>query len=144
MASIMADIGDRSAPAADGAARRAGPSRICIGISSSPPSPRIARAGARRPQHGPAMGRAAEISAPLPPVPRKPWVLEGSRTRRGWELLGARWRSPRPVGALRTVSVVFRLQRFGIWMENPMKETTEILCEYFVCRGAESLREGQK
>ena len=90
MASIMADIGDRSAPTADGAGRRPGPSRICIGISSAPPSPRIPHAGARRPQHGPAMGRAAEISAPLPPVPRKPWVLEGSGTRRGWELLVAR------------------------------------------------------
>lgn len=54
MASIMADIGDRSAPAAAGAGRRAGPSRICIGISSSPPSPGSPHAGARRPQHWPA------------------------------------------------------------------------------------------
>jgi hypothetical protein len=124
MASIMADIGDRSAPAADGAARRAGPSRICIGISSPPPSPRIPHAGSRRPQHGPAMGPAAEISGPRPPVPRRPWVLEGSRTRRGgscWWRGGSEGWTSRPVGALRTVSVVFRLQRFGIWMENPMK-----------------------
>lgn len=58
MASIIADIGDRSAPAADGGGRRAGPSRICIGISSSPPpfpgSPHAAaRHASARARHGP-------------------------------------------------------------------------------------------
>ena len=127
IASIMADIGDRSAPAADGAARRAGPSRICIGISSSPPFPG-SRTPARRSQHGPAMGPAAEISEPVPPIlprPRvrgRPWVPEASRTRRGGVMImaqGSRGGS-RPVGALRTVSMVFALA--AIWnLENPME-----------------------
>jgi hypothetical protein len=65
MASIIADIGDRSAPAA-GADRR-GPSRICIRNSRWVPAlPRILRAGAlpSPAQQGPAMAAADEISAP--------------------------------------------------------------------------------
>uniref|UniRef100_A0A0A9CFV6 Uncharacterized protein n=1 Tax=Arundo donax TaxID=35708 RepID=A0A0A9CFV6_ARUDO len=47
MVSIIADIGERSAPAADGAGSRVRPSRICIGISSSTPAlTQIPRAGA--------------------------------------------------------------------------------------------------
>ena len=71
MASIMADIGDRSAPAADGACRRAGPSRICIGISSL----ETFTCSRPRTQHGPAMATDDEISEAAFRKLRRPGVV---------------------------------------------------------------------
>jgi hypothetical protein len=91
MASIIADIGDRIAPAADCACRR-GPSRICIGISV--PSPLGSR-GARvdwalrpappRSQHG-RLARDLRRGDPCDafrdlPVTGAKRVLEASRSR---------------------------------------------------------------
>jgi hypothetical protein len=124
MASIIADIGDRSAPAADGGGRRAGPSRICIGISSSPPpfpgSPHAAaRHASARARHGPRRRdlRAAPESSGVRvrgEVPRLWKLVEPAAAAAGGAVEGG-GASEGPVGALRTVSVVFRLQQFGNW-----------------------------
>jgi hypothetical protein len=108
MASIIADIGDRSAPAAE--ADRRGPSRICIRISRSVPAlPRIPRttftrsAGAR---HG------RRLREPSRNRRRGDGLASGSRGA-GVVALAEERSRPGDAGALPDGFLVW--QRFGFW-----------------------------